>query len=108
MAASRELNRNLLRMRERTPLLHYKRCDVTDPAQVRSAIAAARASLGPITGVVHGAGLESIDPVWRKDVAHARRVVRIKAGGAYSLWHAVAADRPRFFVLFGSMNGRFG
>ena len=81
---------------------------MADGEQVRAVVARVRAELGPITGAVHGAGLESINPVPRKHVGYARQVLRVKAGGAYALWHAVAADRPRFFVLFGLILGRFG
>lgn len=108
VAAARELHQNLTRLRARNPLVRYEVCDVADGEQVRAVVARVRAELGPITGAVHGAGLESINPVPRKHVGYARQVLRVKAGGAYALWHAVAADRPRFFVLFGSILGRFG
>ena len=69
-------------------------------------------SLGaPITGIVHGAGLEDSKLV--KDKGHDvfDRVVRVKVDGWRSLMGAVKAsgvEHPRFACSFTSVAGRFG
>ena len=65
----------------------------------------------PITGLVHGAGLEDSKLV--KDKGHAvfDRVVRVKVDGWRSLMNAVnasGADYPMFACCFTSVAGRFG
>jgi acyl transferase domain-containing protein/acyl carrier protein len=65
----------------------------------------------PITGIVHGAGLEDSKLV--KDKGHDvfDRVVRVKVDGWRSLMGAVTAsgvEHPRFACSFTSVAGRFG
>ena len=86
----------------------YHVADVMDSERLSSL----GASLGrPITGVVHGAGLEDSKLV--KDKGHDvfDRVVRVKVDGWRSLMHAVEAsgvDHPAFACCFTSVAGRFG
>ena len=86
----------------------YHAADVMDSDRL-SAIAS---ELGrPITGVVHGAGLEDSKLV--KDKGHDvfDRVVRVKVDGWRSLMKAVNAsgvEHPTFACCFTSVAGRFG
>ena len=70
------------------------------------------ANLGrPITGIVHGAGLEDSKLVADKAYDVFDRVVRVKVDGWRSLLGAVEAsgrDVPAFACCFTSVAGRFG
>ncbi len=84
----------------------YVQWDVTTPAS--SALDAARAALGPVTALVHAAGIAEDGPVGNKDDATVLRVLAPKLSG---LAHALAAtegDALRLAVLVSSWSGQFG
>ena len=87
---------------------NYHSIDVMDG----EALGALGASLGrPITGVVHGAGLEDSKLVDDKDYDVFDRVVRVKVDGWRALLGAVQAsgrEHPEFACCFTSVAGRFG
>ena len=69
------------------------------------------ASLGrPITGIIHGAGLEDSKLVASKDYSVFDKVIRVKIDGWQSLLAAVDASggELRFASCFTSVSGRFG
>ena len=86
----------------------YRSVDVMDA----EGLAALGASLGrPITGIVHGAGLEDSKLVADKGYDIFDRVVRVKVDGWRALLGAVKAsgrDGPSFACSFTSVAGRFG
>lgn len=85
---------------------HYVECDVTDPDQVRTAVAAARAH-GPVRAVLHGAGVNvprALDAVTGTTLAEA---VAPKVTGLDNLLAAVG-EPPALVVGFGSIIGRRG
>jgi hypothetical protein len=69
------------------------------------------ATLGrPITGIIHGAGLEDSKLVASKDYSVFDKVIRVKIDGWQSLLAAVEASngKLRFASCFTSVSGRFG
>jgi acyl carrier protein len=69
------------------------------------------ASLGrPITGIIHGAGLEDSKLVASKEYSVFDKVIRVKIDGWQSLLAAVEASKGelRFASCFTSVSGRFG
>ena len=86
----------------------YHSIDVMD----HEGLAQLGASLGrPITGIVHGAGLEDSKLVADKAYEVFDRVVRVKIDGWRALMSAVQAsgrDVPDFACCFTSVAGRFG
>jgi acyl carrier protein/3-hydroxymyristoyl/3-hydroxydecanoyl-(acyl carrier protein) dehydratase len=86
----------------------YHSVDVMD----NDALANLGSSLGrPITGIVHGAGLEDSKLVADKAYDVFDRVVRVKIDGWRALMSAVQAsgrDVPDFACCFTSVAGRFG
>jgi hypothetical protein len=86
----------------------YHSVDVMD----HEGLSALGASLGrPITGIVHGAGLEDSKLVGDKGYDVFDRVVRVKVDGWRALLGAVRAsgrENPTFACCFTSVAGRFG
>jgi enediyne polyketide synthase len=103
-----ELAANLRRMAERGVAVHYARADVTDAGQVRAAVAELVAALGPVTGVLHGAGRNEPGALTGLDIAAFRRTFAPKIGGLRAVLEAVEPERLKLLVTFGSIIGRAG
>jgi polyketide synthase PksN len=79
---------------------------LSDEAAVREAVQAIRQSWGPISGVIHCAGLaDSGNPAFvRKTVASIQRVLEPKVAGLDCLMNCLAEEPLRFFLLFSSVS----
>ncbi len=66
-------------------------CDVADPAQVRSAVAACRLALGPVDLLVANAGVGDHTPVETLDSEEVHQILKVNFMGAV---HAVDAVLP--------------
>ncbi|MGE0722832.1 MAG: SDR family NAD(P)-dependent oxidoreductase [Alphaproteobacteria bacterium] len=89
----------------------YRSADVADAAALATAIAAFRATLGPIAVVHHLAGVMGAEPLATKPAAELDAVLRAKVAGTLALDAATVADAPALFVLHGSLaatQGDFG
>jgi thioesterase domain-containing protein/NAD(P)-dependent dehydrogenase (short-subunit alcohol dehydrogenase family)/acyl carrier protein len=82
--------------------------DVTDPAQVDAALAAARARFGAIHGVIHAAGTIDDGLLALKGLDSATAVIATKAKGALILDDLLRRDRLDFFIVFSSVSARLG
>ncbi|HWG92021.1 MAG TPA: SDR family oxidoreductase, partial [Candidatus Thermoplasmatota archaeon] len=88
--------------------VHYAACDVTDPEGVTRAVAEGRARFGPVTGVIHAAGLEESKLLPDKTHEAFDRIFDTKVKGLHALARATRDDPVFFHVSFGSVAGRFG
>lgn len=86
----------------------YVRCDVRDATAVARAFDQARSAFGPITHVVHAAGILADEAIATKDIKHATDVFDTKVAGALALWNASRRDPLQTFLMYGSWAGRFG
>ncbi|NJP33647.1 type I polyketide synthase [Micromonospora thermarum] len=107
-AADEELAANLRRMTEQGITVHYARADVTDAGQVRAAVAEVTAALGPVTGVLHGAGRNEPAALTNLDREAVRRTFAPKIDGLRAVLDAVDTDRLKALITFGSIIGRSG
>lgn len=88
--------------------LTYHACDVSDRDSVGNMLQAVRDLHGPITGIIHGAGIEAAARFDRKKTDLVRLTVTSKVDGARWLWDHTVNDNLSYFVGFGSTSGRFG
>ncbi|WP_167476943.1 SDR family NAD(P)-dependent oxidoreductase [Nocardia arthritidis] len=103
---NRDLVRALAAARDEGLDIVYRRCDVTDPDQVRALLAAAGTRLA---GVVHNAGVDTPVRLPAKRTDDIRRTVSVKVVGLLNLLDALADGPPvRFFSIAGSLAGRMG
>ena len=88
----------------------YDACDVTNSKSVSKVLTAVRGECGPITGVVHGAGLEDSKLVADKSWGTFSKVISVKIDGWRALIDAIGDDIDQLRVLcaFTSVAGRFG
>lgn len=87
---------------------HYFTCDVTDAVAVNRLVERVRAEVGPITGVIHGAGANKPRRAETVSAAEALREVSPKLLGAAHLCAALAEAPPKIFVGLTSIIGVTG
>jgi enediyne polyketide synthase len=106
--SDRDLAGNLERMAVSGAVFRYASADVTDRDTVRRAIAELEAGLGPITAVVHGAGVNVPRLLGSIDEEGFLETLAPKVQGARNILEAVDPDRLKLLVTFGSIIARTG
>jgi len=86
----------------------YYSCDVCDLEAVAAMIDRIRQEIGPVSGVIHGAGLNHPRPASQVSVPEAIHEVRPKIMGALNLMYVLENDPPKLFVGFSSIIGVTG
>jgi hypothetical protein len=105
-ATDAELAANLARLTSAGVRHRYERIDLTAPDEVAAAVARIEADLGTVTAILHGAAAQ--EPNTEPDLASFQRAVAPKVLGLRAVLDAVAADRIKLLVTFGSIEGRAG
>jgi len=88
--------------------VRYLSVDVGDRTRVREALAAVRRDWGPITAVVHGAGVLADRRISDKTIEQFDRVFDAKVVGLRALIEATEADPLRWIVVYSSVAARTG
>ncbi len=86
----------------------YFRADVSDAAQVADVVARVRERFGPLTGVLHAAGVLRDRHLVHKSADDVRAVLAPKVLGALNLDRATRDEPLDVFALFSSMVGAVG
>ena len=86
----------------------YFSADVIDCDSLNAAVNAIRNQMGPITGLIHGAGVLHDRFIVDKTVEQFRQVYATKVQGLKNLIAATEADSIRHLVLFSSVSARTG
>ncbi len=106
--AAREAQATLKAVEASGGRAQYLPVDVADPAAVAAALEGVRAEWGPITGLVHGAGVIADRRVKEKTDAQWDLVWNTKIGGVRALLGATAGDPLRTLCFFASVAARTG
>jgi len=86
----------------------YRQVDVRDEQAVKACVTDLRNTLGPIRGLIHGAGVLADKLIDDKTDEQFEQVFTTKVGGFEALLAATADDELRTMVAFSSSTGRFG
>ncbi|MBD2360419.1 SDR family NAD(P)-dependent oxidoreductase [Anabaena minutissima FACHB-250] len=103
-----EIARTLERFHAANLTCNYYSCDVTQAEAVNQLVAQVTNELGTITGIIHGAGLNSPRRVEQVSIEAAVTEASPKLLGAYHLLQALASAPPKLFVGFSSIIGVTG
>jgi NAD(P)-dependent dehydrogenase (short-subunit alcohol dehydrogenase family)/acyl carrier protein len=106
--AGREIRETLERLRRAGSESIYLCADVNDAASVSQALEQVRAQWGPITGLIHAAGVLADKKIEDKTDDQFRRVFATKVGGFDALLTATGADPLNMIVCFSSVAARCG
>jgi NAD(P)-dependent dehydrogenase (short-subunit alcohol dehydrogenase family) len=108
VAAGREIRQNIQRIQNASGLVYYRSLDVRDASAVRGALADIRSKLGPIRGLVHGAGVLEDRLIGEKTVEQFEHVYNTKVIGLQALLRGLDPEELKLLVLFSSVTARFG
>ncbi|MCZ1003290.1 SDR family oxidoreductase [Streptomyces mirabilis] len=86
----------------------YTALDVRDEQALRNELDCVREELGPITGIVHGAGVLADARIEDKSPDQFTRVFDTKVGGLHALLSATRQDPLRLICAFSSIVGFTG
>jgi enediyne polyketide synthase len=106
--ADQELANNLARIAAAGVHFRYLRADVTDAEGVRAAVAEIARTLGPVTAIVHGAGVNTPQLISALDETAFRHTVLPKTSGLKNVLAAVNAKQLKLLATFGSIIARTG
>jgi NAD(P)-dependent dehydrogenase (short-subunit alcohol dehydrogenase family)/acyl carrier protein len=106
--ANREITKNLENMRAAGANAHYFKVDVRSETEIAALLKTVRARFGPITGILHGAGVVEDRLIIDKTPEQVVRVLETKIKGLQLLLDATENDPLRYLVLFSSVAARFG
>jgi malonyl CoA-acyl carrier protein transacylase/NADP-dependent 3-hydroxy acid dehydrogenase YdfG len=108
LLANREISHSLAAIQSAGSAVRYYSVDVRDARQVQSALADARLHVGPIRGLIHGAGVVEDRLIAAKSMEQFERVFETKLNGFRSLLAAAAPDALASIVIFSSVTARIG
>lgn len=108
LIAEREVRATLVAAERQGTVARYFTADINNPAALGSALDEVRQHLGPIVGVVHGAGVLADKRLEDLDEDQFVKVFSTKVVGAESLLDATSGDDLRFISLFSSIAARVG
>ncbi|OBA75867.1 hypothetical protein A5641_23790 [Mycobacterium sp. 1554424.7] len=106
--ADREVRATVAAVAAAGSRVRYAATDVRDTSALGALLQSVRAEFGPITGLVHGAGVLADAPLHKKTLDGFDRVFETKVGGLCALLDATAADPLKVICLFSSVAARSG
>jgi NAD(P)-dependent dehydrogenase (short-subunit alcohol dehydrogenase family) len=106
--ASREITQTLAAVRAAGGQAEYLNVDITDAAALKNGLAEAASRLGPVTGIIHGAGSLADKLIEKKTEQDFERVYSPKITGLENILACVPVAQLQFLVLFSSIVGFYG
>jgi malonyl CoA-acyl carrier protein transacylase/NAD(P)-dependent dehydrogenase (short-subunit alcohol dehydrogenase family) len=103
-----EIDRTLREFAEQGIDARYYSCDVADRASLARVLETIRNEVGPIEGILHGAGVGKDARFERKEPEKVDQCFAAKIDGALALMDLTRRDPIKHFIAFGSISGRFG
>ena len=108
VVAQREVRRTLKRIEETGSRVAYFPVDVADRDAVGRLVGELRAKFGPVTGLIHGAGILADRRIEDLTTDDFDRVYATKVHGLRNLLHALEGEELKALVLFSSITARQG
>lgn len=106
--AGQEIEQTLAALAAAGASAHYVQLDLSDTVTLAPSIATIQAQHGPITGLVHGAGVLADKLAMEKTEAEVRKVFGPKIDGILALLGAINVSQLTHIGLFSSASALFG
>jgi enediyne polyketide synthase len=106
--SSKEISETLVKFLNHGLSVSYYSCDVRQQKMVERVISKISEEMGPVTGVIHGAGVNKPRPTQIVSVEDALEEVGPKVLGALNLMNALKKSPPKMFAGISSIIGYTG
>jgi acyl transferase domain-containing protein/NAD(P)-dependent dehydrogenase (short-subunit alcohol dehydrogenase family) len=106
--ANREIAENIERCERAGSRVVYHSIDLRDAEAVRKTLDLVRGDVGPVRGLIHGAGVLADKRIAEKTDDQFDRVFDTKVSGLRHLLDVLDHGELKHLVLFSSVSGRFG
>ena len=106
--ANREIARNLQKIKTLSPNVVYHSVDIRDGQALTEIINQVRMDQGPISGIIHGAGIVEDRLIVDKTPQQFDKVFATKVKGLQNLLDATQQDELKYLILFSSVAARRG
>jgi acyl transferase domain-containing protein/NADP-dependent 3-hydroxy acid dehydrogenase YdfG len=106
--ARREVRATLADLERAGATVRYAALDITDREALRNELVSVRQEWGPITGLIHGAGVIADKRIADKTDDQFDRVYATKVAGLRALLDATASDPLELLCVFSSVAARYG
>jgi NAD(P)-dependent dehydrogenase (short-subunit alcohol dehydrogenase family) len=108
LLAKREIRETLNAIKKAGGYAEYVSVDITNGPELAEKISETTQRLGPVTGIIHGAGNLADKLIEKKSINDFESVFSAKINGLENLLHTVPVSQLNFLVLFSSIVGFFG
>ncbi len=103
-----ELQSNLNRFKDAGITFTYFAADITDPSAVKATLARVESQLGPITAVLHGAGINNPMRLEKITIHDLQQTLATKLNGLRNVLDNINSAKLRTLLTFGSIIARTG
>ncbi|MDO6422264.1 type I polyketide synthase [Saccharophagus degradans] len=108
VVSSREVSKTLSNLQAAGSQVSYFPCDINNQDQLAEVVKQIQTQLGPISGVVHGAGVLADKLLSGKKNEHFEAVFGTKVQGLHNLLNVLADQTLKVLCLFSSVAARAG
>ena len=106
--ANREVRTNLEKLGASCSKVLYRSVDIRDAVSVSQILAEVQAALGPVCGIIHGAGVLADALIEDKTAEQFQRVFATKVTGLQNILSSIDLHKLNFLAMFSSTTARFG
>ncbi|MCG8684284.1 MAG: SDR family NAD(P)-dependent oxidoreductase [Desulfobacterales bacterium] len=106
--SNRSIQNNIDRIAAWSSQVQYHSVDIRNNDQINEVLSKVTKDLGPVTAVIHGAGVLEDKLIAEKTPDQFSRVFKTKVKGLHALLDAVNEEHLKYLVLFSSIAARMG
>lgn len=106
--AQRDMLDTFAKFKELGCEIHYYSCDVQDRENMQKTIRDIEREVGPIRGIIHGAGMLADCKIWNKQMDYFKMVFDTKYKGLINVIDFVDKEKLKVAAAFSSVAGYFG
>lgn len=107
-ASNRDIKANLKRIQKWGNEVAYYCVNIRDKDLVNATMEKVTQQLGPVTALIHGAGVLEDKLICEKTPDQFKNVFETKINGLFALLSSVDHDKLKYLVMFSSVAARFG
>ncbi|WP_020590266.1 SDR family NAD(P)-dependent oxidoreductase [Desulfobacter curvatus] len=107
-ASNRDIKANLARIQKWGNDVVYYCVDIRDKDLVSATMEQVTRQLGPVTALIHGAGVLEDKLICEKTPGQFKTVFETKINGLFALLSSMDQDKLKYLVMFSSVAARFG